>query len=592
MYKTGFSASKAIKEFQKKRVGSLKQKGQKTTLLKFEECKNNIFLNLLDIEKKRKIFYGAGETSILSYDDVLKNQNQIYSIIENEHITIRKVPIIINKVLDRLQELVQSGKVTVEDTLIGFFQPSHQIYSKPWNIFHEENLEDAKNAINGGYWDLSNYNDPRLLAQLLLDFLENLSESPLSINHLLTLKHIVDKKKKQRPVLNLGDQENSFMTPRNSVKPRSLQKEQEEMKKKFEVRGVTRTLLLLRFKEFLTFIINKNSTLVEETAIFLGRIAIALVHLKPKVAENFKGRDIVYFSFLHEKKEIVDFVHIFTAWLSEDEVEAEFTKEITAGNTPIPRLSKKISKLINGVFMEKFRYRKSIKGVNLGFGSALKQPNYQFESAVKNYYMSPGNNLNMQSSIDNMDKSISAFDEVKLTSSKRKSKFLQSINRLIGSSMKRLKKRISFDTPDVQRRPHIQNFDENTNEQTISIQEDYEMKELDGGKSIQVKQKRSIVISDGIREFEDITTNKKVVSKYKGENSEKNNLKKNNFVDIEKELKESLEKEEELGGYDDGLEGDQNDRSFSKTKNSPYQKNMSFINESTDNLILTKRDEQ
>ena len=218
------------------------------------------------------------------------------------------------------------------------------------------------------------------------------------------------------------------------------------MKRKFEVRGVTRTLLLLRFKEFLNFIINKNSMLIEETAIFLGRIAIALLHLKPKVINNFEGREIKFFNFLHEKKEIIDFVHIFTAWLSEDEDEAEFTKMFAAGNTPLPGFSKRISKLKNGVFMEKYRYRKSIKGVNLGFGSALKQPNYQFESVAK-HYMSPDNNQNFQSSGENIEKSISAFEDVKLTSSKRKSRFLQSVNRLLGSSMKRLTKRISFDTP-------------------------------------------------------------------------------------------------------------------------------------------------
>lgn len=92
----------------------------------------------------------------------------------------KEVPALVNAILSRLELLLHDNHCSAESLLKSFFDLNDKnVFERPWTHASEGQLLASKNKANESSNWLAQVNDPRLLAQILLDYLESLSAPPI-----------------------------------------------------------------------------------------------------------------------------------------------------------------------------------------------------------------------------------------------------------------------------------------------------------------------------------------------------------------------------------------------------------------------------
>jgi len=167
IYRYFMAGKEAIELFQKNREGKCLEKStQQNNILDFEKCKfgSNEGINTLALT------FADKEVSL---DMVVENQRRLYTI--NHNSFEFHTPRIIFQTLDRLCHLKEDGKATTSGILNSFL--NCDLDGNSWTRDDEEKLTRLKLDFNARKKDLiSTIDDPRFLAQLLLDFLQSLAQ--------------------------------------------------------------------------------------------------------------------------------------------------------------------------------------------------------------------------------------------------------------------------------------------------------------------------------------------------------------------------------------------------------------------------------
>lgn len=114
---------------------------------------------------------------------------------------VRRSPKIVKLILQWSNNLLRSHAVRAEKILAGFFDIDNEIFEKPWSAVDEKSLEGIKQEINNGTFSISKQVDTRLMAQLMLDFLESLTEPAISEITIQKLSVLVGQGIKSREII-------------------------------------------------------------------------------------------------------------------------------------------------------------------------------------------------------------------------------------------------------------------------------------------------------------------------------------------------------------------------------------------------------
>lgn len=182
IYALNYPAEDAIKTFKSKRTGkSLSSSGQKKTIRKFHTCRP--YFNSLGLAQMRRVYMPQPAYTLTQYMTI---QLQIREVIDNE--VIRRTPFMMQIVLRNLEALIESNHTSKIKILCSFFDlDNNQVFDTPWTEAKDKRLELAKTEINDGTYDVRKETDTRVMAQLMLDFFENLKDQAIS---LLTVNHL------------------------------------------------------------------------------------------------------------------------------------------------------------------------------------------------------------------------------------------------------------------------------------------------------------------------------------------------------------------------------------------------------------------
>lgn len=115
---------------------------------------------------------------------------------------LRRSPKLVKLILQWSNNLLRSHAVRAEKILAGFFDVDNEMFDKPWTAQDENNLESIKQDINSGTFSISKQVDTRLMAQLMLDFLESLTEPAVSEVTIQKLSVLVGQGMKSREIIN------------------------------------------------------------------------------------------------------------------------------------------------------------------------------------------------------------------------------------------------------------------------------------------------------------------------------------------------------------------------------------------------------
>lgn len=115
---------------------------------------------------------------------------------------LRRSPKLVKLILQWSNNLLRSHAVRAEKILAGFFDVDNEMFDKPWDAQDEKNLESIKEDINSGTFSISKQVDTRLMAQLMLDFLESLTEPAVSEITIQKLSVLVGQGMKSREIIN------------------------------------------------------------------------------------------------------------------------------------------------------------------------------------------------------------------------------------------------------------------------------------------------------------------------------------------------------------------------------------------------------
>lgn len=103
----------------------------------------------------------------------------------------RRVPQLVRLVLTQLEMLKLGRMFSTEKILSSFYNlDSHEYFEHSWDHIYESKLTSTKDKIDQHEFKVSNETDTRVLGQVMLDFLELLTEpaiSELTISHLAKL---------------------------------------------------------------------------------------------------------------------------------------------------------------------------------------------------------------------------------------------------------------------------------------------------------------------------------------------------------------------------------------------------------------------
>jgi len=126
------------------------------------------------------MFPKGNEPWTVTVTDIIKNQLVYFH--GPERAKYRNIPKIMDLCLSKLTQLIQGNHYTCEE-IIDCFTLSTNVKQK---FKFDKELESLKQAINNGYWDslIQSSSEPKIIAQLFLDFCEQLSEPVISVHHL------------------------------------------------------------------------------------------------------------------------------------------------------------------------------------------------------------------------------------------------------------------------------------------------------------------------------------------------------------------------------------------------------------------------
>jgi hypothetical protein len=128
----------------------------------------------------RQMFPIKGETFRYTTEDIIKHQLQFFH--GPERIKYKHIPKVMDLCLVKLYQLVESTHYEAYEILDSFIL-NDDVKKK---FEHEEEISELKDCINKGDWDsfISHCHNPKVIAQLFLDFCETLAAPVITIANL------------------------------------------------------------------------------------------------------------------------------------------------------------------------------------------------------------------------------------------------------------------------------------------------------------------------------------------------------------------------------------------------------------------------
>lgn len=116
-------------------------------------------------------------------------QTQIRKIVDDK--VVLKTPLIVEVVLKHFEALALSNHISKKKILSSFYDLDNQdTFEGVWDDILEHRLKNLKLQINAGSVKVYQEQDTRVIAQLMLDFIESLKEPAISRT---TVSHLTEQ---------------------------------------------------------------------------------------------------------------------------------------------------------------------------------------------------------------------------------------------------------------------------------------------------------------------------------------------------------------------------------------------------------------
>jgi len=320
IYHNNMTAKEAIKHVRSKRKGCIQSKSQEEILFKLDK----------EIRESRIIFHSAPKFKL---DDYLFHQKKLLPLIKTSE--VRFVPNLVILSLERLETLLNSGLCTALDIALAFYSPNDALYSKgEWSANHEKNLKAFKEKINGGSFELSEFDDPRYLAQGLLDYFDHFSVPAI---------------------------QNKFIETVHAQIHDDSEKLTREMKDNFFKKLDKKEFLLVEcFAKFFSKLIDADEKLIIGVRKAILRLCISLVLERKKWDKLFFKRSLIKD---HSGDDKVTHLYVFMLkWI--ENFSHSFTENYMVANSPLKLSSRSVHERVSKSRFGTYMGRILTKGSN------------------------------------------------------------------------------------------------------------------------------------------------------------------------------------------------------------------------------------
>ena len=163
---------------------------------------------------------------------------------------IRRTPEIVQIILDRFEVLFENNYLPAKKILTSFYDVDNvEYFEKPWGEIDDFTLGALKEIINADDFRVSRHTDTRILSQVLLDFLDNISGPAIS-------EHTVD----QLFSITVGKNSNDGL-----ISDLLSNQKETEIKTKMHANMIQKVnkdeiILLSRFKQFFSLMSTAKNT--------------------------------------------------------------------------------------------------------------------------------------------------------------------------------------------------------------------------------------------------------------------------------------------------------------------------------------------
>lgn len=244
----------------------------------------------------RTVFFKQPTYTLSQYMTV---QLQISLVKESE--ILRRTPEVVEIILRHLEALIETNHISKKKILLSFYSLDSEVFEKAWDLECENSLNKAKEEIDVGKFQASHYNDSRVLAQLLLEFLESLKEASISKTTIAHLGRQVNIGMSSQEIIH-GQLEAQLVTPRDPSTKIN----------KFEL------VLLTRIKNFLQRLLPIKPSEEEHLNRSVIRLLISLLNAKDEHRDLFDGRSMVEFKFSSSMPLLKDLNGVLAYWMTEE----------------------------------------------------------------------------------------------------------------------------------------------------------------------------------------------------------------------------------------------------------------------------------
>lgn len=146
----------------------------------------------IDLTSSQQIFRASG----LSLTGVINKELQFGSIGSTKPATA--LPALIELILSRFEVLLESRVIQPEKALRSYYDLDHPRLFSPWTQLDEVQLQATKEFINKDVFNVNQVAEPRVLSQILLDYLEEVIKGPvISESTQLHLSNLIEQSKSE-----------------------------------------------------------------------------------------------------------------------------------------------------------------------------------------------------------------------------------------------------------------------------------------------------------------------------------------------------------------------------------------------------------
>lgn len=195
---------------------------------------------------------------------------------------VRRTPEIIHLILRQLEVLFETHLLSATKILSSFYNlDDPELFDNPWEEENEVKLQKTKKMINEGDFKISKQRDTRIMCQVVLDFLEDLTQPALSNITVQHLSQLTEQGLNSQEILHTNFDEDDPAKAANILQAKKLKVCKNEL------------VLLARFKVFFGLLAQSKTTSTDILDMAVNRILVAMLGLKQEFYNSFENRSMI-----------------------------------------------------------------------------------------------------------------------------------------------------------------------------------------------------------------------------------------------------------------------------------------------------------